>query len=180
MVFLKNSTTTQELVAFITSNCTQKLTIVDVCMKFYFIFGFIFVKIKQKGFEKDGSFFLVVDTYKESVAISKVSGRKFDHSKVLSYVSMFYFVLFILKKKNHKKKKKKKIKILNFINKMKTNKNFKTIILFCHHFYLDFFASFRFFIHHIIICAKYGVGICVFIFIFVGIVVKVFQIVQIC
>ena len=77
-------------------------------MKFYFIFGFIIVKIKQKGFEKDGSFFLVVDTYKESVAISKVSGRKFDHSKVLSYVSMFYFVLFILKKKNPKKKKKKK------------------------------------------------------------------------
>lgn len=97
---------------------------------FILFLGSFFVKIKQKGFEKDGSFFLVVDTYKESVAISKVSGRKFDHSKVLSYVSMFYFFLFILKKKPPLKKKKKKIFIKKVFNPKSNGKMMSALTLY--------------------------------------------------
>jgi nuclear RNA export factor len=58
-------TSAQELVAFVTSSAAVKLNLVET------------------GFNPDGSFYLVVDTTRESAAIAKLSSRQFNGSRLI-------------------------------------------------------------------------------------------------
>jgi nuclear RNA export factor len=57
-------TTSADLIAFLSSSVTTSLTFVD------------------SGFQNDGSFFVVVDTSRESMALAKVSGRSFNGARI--------------------------------------------------------------------------------------------------
>lgn len=57
-------TSAQELIAFVTSNAAVKLNIVE------------------SGFNGDASFYVVVDTTRESTAVSKLSGRPFNGARL--------------------------------------------------------------------------------------------------